>query len=110
MYVLKMFQKVTLRSRKSNLNNQPKATELRNNFLNRLDQAQHELNSLRETLIFALARGDALLGPKRSTPPGLMAPGEDDLDEDYDDDDDEAEGLLASLVLARPHLEQGQGR
>ena len=41
-----------------------------------------------------------------------MAPGEEDLDEDYDDDDDEeeAEGLLASLVLARPHLEQGQGR
>ena len=28
-------------------------------------KAQHELNSLRETLIFALARGDALLGPKR---------------------------------------------
>ena len=48
----------------------------------------------------------------RSKPPGLMAPGEEDLDEDYDDDDDEeeAEGLLASLVLARPHLEQGQGR
>ena len=43
-------------------------------------------------------------------PPGLMAPGEEDLDEDYDDDEEEAEGLLASLVLARPHLEQGQGR
>ena len=42
-------------------------------------------------------------------PPGLMAPGEEDLDEDYDDEE-EAEGLLASLVLARPHLEQGQGR
>ena len=40
-----------------------------------------------------------------------MAPGEEDLDEDYDDDDEEeAEGLLASLVLARPHLEQDQGR
>ena len=46
----------------------------------------------------------------RSTPPGLMAPGEEDLDEDFDDDEEEAEGLLASLVLARPHLEQGQGR
>ena len=45
----------------------------------------------------------------RSTPPGLMAPGEEDLDDDYDDEE-EAEGLLASLVLARPHLEQGQGR
>ena len=44
----------------------------------------------------------------RSTPPGLMAPGEEDLDDDYDEE--EAEGLLASLVLARPHLEQGQGR
>ena len=42
-----------------------------------------------------------------------MAPGEEDLDEDYDDDDDEeeeAEGLLASLVLGRPHHEHGQGR
>ena len=43
-------------------------------------------------------------------PPGLMAPGEKDSDEDYDDDEEEAEGLLASLVLDRPHLEQGQGR
>ena len=40
-----------------------------------------------------------------------MAPGEEDLDEDYDDDDEEeAEGLLASLVLDRPHHEHGQGR
>ena len=39
-----------------------------------------------------------------------MAPGEEDLDEDYDEEEEEAEGLLASLVLARPHLEQGQGR
>ena len=29
---------------------------------------------------------------------------------DDDDEEEEAEGLLASLVLARPHLEQGQGR
>ena len=45
-------------------------------------------------------------------PPGLMAPVEEHLDEDYDDDEEEeeAEGLLASLVLASPHLEQGQGR
>ena len=43
-------------------------------------------------------------------PPGLMAPGEEDLDGDYDGDEEEAEGLLASLVLDRPHHEQGQGR
>ena len=43
-------------------------------------------------------------------PPGLMAPGEEDLDEDFDDDEEEAEGLLASLVLDRPHHEHGQRR
>ena len=46
----------------------------------------------------------------RSMPPGLMAPGEEDLDEDFDDDEEEAEGLLASLVLDRPHHEHGQRR
>jgi len=97
--------RVSLRFRKFNLNNQPRPGDERNNFLNRLDQAQQELSGLRETLLFALSRGGATFDPTRS---GLVLTDELELEdegeeeeEDYDYDE-ETSGFLASLLLNRP--------
>merc|ERR1712130_232763 len=99
--------RVSLRSRKSNMNNQPRPGDERNNFLNRLDQAQQELSCLRETLLFALSRGEATFDQTRA--PGLVLTDElepEEEDEDYDFDV-ETSGLLASLLHNRP---RSQGR
>merc|ERR1712192_34589 len=106
--------RVSLRSRKSNMNNQARPGDERNNFLNRLDQAQQELSGLRETLLFALSRGAATFDQTRALP-GLYPAGlvltdelevEEEEDEDYDYEE-ETSGLLASLLLNRP---RSQGR
>merc|ERR1712192_335921 len=94
--------RVSLRSRKSNMNNQARPGDERNIFLNRLDQAQQELSGLRETLLFALSRGAATFDQSRA--PGLMLTDElevEEEDEDYDYEE-ETSGLLASLLLNRP--------
>merc|ERR1712130_92055 len=98
--------RVSLRSRKSNMNNQPRPGDERNNFLNRLDQAQQELSSLRETLLFALSRGAATFDQTRA-PLGLMLTDELEDEEEEDYDIDEMSGLLASLMLNRARRSQG---
>merc|ERR1712192_85859 len=100
--------RVSLRSRKSNLNNQPRPGDERNNFLNRLDQAQQELSGLRETLLFALSRGAATFDRTRALP-GLVLTDELEVEEEDEDFDyeEETSGLLASLLLNRP---RSQGR
>jgi len=105
--------RVSLRSRKSNMNNQARPGDERNNFLNRLDQAQQELSGLRETLLFALSRGAATFDQTRALPglypAGLVLTDElevEEEDEDYDYEE-ETSGPLASLLLNRP---RSQGR
>jgi len=99
--------RVSLRSRKFNINNQPMPGNERNNFLNRLDQAQQELSNLRETLLFALSRGAATFDQTRALA-GLVLTDELEFEEEEEDYDfDETSGLLASLLLNRP---RSQGR
>merc|ERR1719244_1821872 len=99
--------RVSLRSRKFNINNQPMPGNERNNFLNRLDQAQQELSNLRETLLFALSRGAATFDQTRALA-GLVLTDELEFEEEVEDYDfDETSGLLASLLLNRP---RSQGR
>jgi len=99
---------VSLRFRKSNINNQPVPGNERNNFLNRLDQAQQELSSLRETLLFALSSGTAATFDQKRALAGLVFTDELEFEEEDDDYDfAETSGLLASLLLNRP---RSQGR